>query len=640
MALKPGFKNITLLDYYRIFLGLSIFEGFLALWFLYRIPSETRNTFLANYSLQRIGLGFLFVVVLGIFIYFLYDSFKSQKLLRTLTSRLAIILKSEANDILLKSSLIIILISSLASLIFYWFPNLQRLIFFLPNNYLFTSAGEHAGLLIGWIFLVSAETLILFAISGKRTNHPITTPVRLMVVSWSIGIFVFIYFALWSLIGRRVELDVLLGPGIKILLLSIWFSLWAYLNQRKEWARHSFELFTCISIWLCVFVVSLQFAQWFDRWYSPAENLFNFQAYAFLHGKLSLINPSYTGGLTLLNGHWFVPGPPFPAIIMLPFIAVLGIKGFNTTTFSLALAATSAVIVYLILHSLIESGWIKLNRSGAIWLTALFSFGTMYWFLSIDSRKWYFGQVVTVLFCGLAFLSVLRKWSPWFSGFCLAAAILCRPNVFTLWPALLAIAIQQNQDALKKIKWKEVIQWGVQSAIPVVIGAGLLLSYNYLRYGSFSDFEYGNINGAVWILQNVQKYGLFSTHFMATNFNLMFLAPPPLTAACGYFLTRNWGMSMFATTPAIIYVFRRIKISWWTVGCWCSILLTIILLSLYSNNGAQQYGFRYMMDFMIPMVMLIACNAGERISAPLKTLIIASIFINYYGTLSWFRGPC
>jgi len=29
------------------------------------------------------------------------------------------------------------------------------------------------------------------------------------------------------------------------------------------------------------------------------------------------------------------------------------------------------------------------------------------------------------------------------TGFCLAAAILCRPDVFTLWPALLAIAIQK-----------------------------------------------------------------------------------------------------------------------------------------------------------------------------------------------------
>jgi len=61
---------------------------------------------------------------------------------------------------------------------------------------------------------------------------------------------------------------------------------------------------------------------------------------------------------------------------------------------------------------------------------------------------------------------------------------------------------------------------------------------------------------------------------------------------------------------------------------------------MYSNNGALQYGYRYMMDFMIPVVMLIAYHAGERISTTLKTLIIASVFINYYGTISWFRGPC
>ena len=52
------------------------------------------------------------------------------------------------------------------------------------------------------------------------------------------------------------------------------------------------------------------------------------------------------------------------------------------------------------------------------------------------------------------------------------------------------------------------------------------------------------------------EYGLFSPYFMAYNLNYMLLAPPPLSAACGYYLTR-WGMSMFATTPAILYVFRR-----------------------------------------------------------------------------------
>ena len=357
------------------------------------------------------------------------------------------------------------------------------------------------------------------------------------------------------------------------------------------------------------------------------------------NGKLYLPNPSGTGDLTFYNGHWYVAEPPFPAVLMSPFIAVWGVQAFNTTTFSLVLAGITAVTVYLILHRMIQSGWIGLSRSGAIWLTALFSFGTMYWWLSILSKIWFFSQVVTVLFCALAFLAAVNDSPAWVSGFCLAAAILCRPDMFTLWPALLAIAIQ-HQSKEGKVKWKDILGWGTISAIPIIIGVGLLLYYNFLRFGNFLDFGYVTINGGSYLLQQVHEYGLFSPHFIPDNLHSMFLAPPPLTAECGYYLTRGGGMSMLATTPAIVYLFRRFKISWWTIGCWCSILLSVVLLSMYSNNGALQYGYRYMMDFIIPVIMLIAFNAGERISIPLKTLIIASILINYYGTLSWFRGPC
>ncbi len=46
------------------------------------------------------------------------------------------------------------------------------------------------------------------------------------------------------------------------------------------------------------------------------------------------------------------------------------------------------------------------------------------------------------------------------------------------------------------------------------------------------------------------------------------------------------------------------------------------------------------MDFIIPVIMIIAYNAGRKVSWFLKTLIIASIIINYYGTISWFNSPC
>ena len=58
------------------------------------------------------------------------------------------------------------------------------------------------------------------------------------------------------------------------------------------------------------------------------------------------------------------------------------------------------------------------------------------------------------------------------------------------------------------------------------------------------------------------------------------------------------------------------------------------------SDGAIQYGYRYLMDFIVPIMMVIAFNAGKRISIPLRILILASILINYYGIISWQRSPC
>ena len=190
------------------------------------------------------------------------------------------------------------------------------------------------------------------------------------------------------------------------------------------------------------------------------------------------------------------------------------------------------------------------------------------------------------------------------------------------------------------MNWKYIFRWGVFSAIPVVLGVALLTYYNFVRFGNFFDFGYATLNGSAFIMENVQSHGVWSYHYIPFNLRSMFVSLPQLTPECKYYLPRGNGMSILMTTPALIYVLRKFKISWWLGGCWASILLSIALLSLYSNNGAIQYGYRYVMDFIIPVIMIIAYNAGEKISALLKTFTIISIIINYYGTISWFKSPC
>jgi hypothetical protein len=639
--MKSKLKSTSLLNLYRIFLGLAIIEGILALWFLFRIPSESRNASLFNFSLQRVGIGFAILLILGIFTLALYDSLSSnKKSLKFITTRLETILGSDISHIIIKTILIIILVSSLASLFFYWFPDLQRFIYFLPNNYIFAVIGERAGFLIGWISLISLKILILYSISGRKVSGNLAIPVQLMVITWIVEAFIFGLFVLWSLISRKLSPEQFTGPAIKILILALFFSFWAIINRDKKSAEQVFHPFVCISIWLCVFVVSLQFAQWFNVWGPRPEDHFILQADAFLHGKLYFLKvPSDTHDLNFFNGHWYESKPPFPIFIIMPLVAIWGVAAFNINTFALVLSALAALTVYLILYQMVKLGWINLSGSSAIWLTALFAFGTVFWWLAIVGTVGPFSQVVTVLFCALAFLSVLKKWSPWVAGICLMAAIMSRPNVFALWPALVSIAIQLSMKE-EKVNWKYVIKWCVLSAIPLVFGACLLLYYNFLRYGVFSDFGYGTLDGSLRIVQNVQKYGLFSPHFFLINLRVIFLALPELTKGCAYFLPAGDGISILISTPAIIFLLRKFKISWWAVGCWCSILLSVALLAMYSNTGANQYGYRYVMDFFIPVIMLIAYNVGERISGFMKTLIIASIFINYYGTISSMVVPC
>ena len=64
------------------------------------------------------------------------------------------------------------------------------------------------------------------------------------------------------------------------------------------------------------------------------------------------------------------------------------------------------------------------------------------------------------------------------------------------------------------------------------------------------------------------------------------------------------------------------------------------MLSMYHNNGAIQISYRYVMDFSVPIIMLLGITAGKEISNLFKILIILSIIINYYGIISWFSGPC
>jgi hypothetical protein len=182
--------------------------------------------------------------------------------------------------------------------------------------------------------------------------------------------------------------------------------------------------------------------------------------------------------------------------------------------------------------------------------------------------------------------------------------------------------------------------WSFWSALPVVLSVGIQLYYNYIRFGNFLDFGYVNINGSARVVRLVQEYGMFNPYFIPINLQAMLFALPEIKAKCDYFFPSGNGLTIIATTPAFIYALRRTKFSWWLLGCWISIFLSVALLLTYHNTGAVQISYRYVMDFVLPLMLVLGFTAGEKVSVPLKVLIILSMIVNYYAIVSWYYGPC
>lgn len=634
--------QIYLVILLRLFLVITIFEGLAVLFLLFRVPSDVDNAFIAGYSLTRVLMGGLLFFAVLLFTVLLFRLRKIDINRSGLLQRLIGWLRIDKVYLVLQTTLTVFLVGLLAGVFFYLLPESQRLFPMVNGFTLFQPLGERAWALMTWLCLIIYKVMILLAINiSKNGSDRLGFQRKLAIVFWTLAALFGLAFAASKLLhqfGTAKNIQIL---ALAMLGLALWFSFWTFLAAKSKWAARNTLLFESISIWLIVFLMSIQVAMWLSVLYTPDGNSFNQLADAFLHGRIYLENPVQTGDLTLFDGKWYVPFPPFPAILTLPFVAIVGVTTFNTTVFSIALASFTAVFIYLLFVEMSRVGWIVLSRRGMVWLTLLFAFGTAYWWLSLSSLAPYFSQVVTVFCLSLAFLSAVRRYPPWLTGFFLVGAILSRPNTFTLWPALMAVEMQLQQAQDEKPDWKKVIRWGVISAIPIIAGAGGQLFYNHARFGSFTDFGYVTVNASDYILNKVQKFGIFSPQYAPFNLYWMFVGfSGDWIAKCSYYFPRGNGMSFLVTTPAFLYILRRVKINLWESGAWLSIFLTIGMLLMYHNNGAVQITYRYVMDFAVPMMMLIAANAGKKVSPLLKGLIAASILINYYCIISFFRGPC
>ncbi len=582
-------------------IDLTLLEGLFAIAQLFREPSESGNSVFLGLSVLRIGMATATILFWLLLLWFRIR---------------------QVNKPFLRIVFHFIGVFSGMTLLFSRFPqdDTSNLI------YLF---GSRAQPLLIWLFLSAVQCGLALQQGQEAIQWMPTAFVGTAAVSYAV---------LGSYMDRHNWMVALKGHWW-ICALPFVFALFWVLIRAKKGTKHD-TLAGMLFFAILSFCVIRGTECWIGRVNTPSKAYWHLLAESMLNGKLSLPDPVETHDLTFFNGSWYVPNPPLPAIILIPVVWLLGsADAVNMSVFSAVLGGINAGLVFLLLRRASERGLFRITLNGSIWLTIAFIFGSDHFWLATTGQMWFISQLLTVTFTVLAVLSVIEKKSPWLAGAMLGLGVLSRPNICTVYLCMVGIYLWQETD-FPQIDWKRAIGWCLRSGIPVCIAVFFLLFYNKVRFDDWMDFGYVTINGADWILDSVTQYGMFHPHFLKINTDVMLFGVPRLDFSGKRFFFDPYvsGYSIFLMSPTLFYTFRNLKKNRWVIGCWASVLVTLGLLLMYHNTGAEQVGYRYILDAAAPLLLLVGNGIKEKPSWVFKAMSVFSILLAFLSIYWWYIG--
>jgi len=407
-------------------------------------------------------------------------------------------------------------------------------------------------------------------------------------------------------------------------------------NNKYSWlARLSFA-------WehpLCAAAFSMIVYCLFAGWYRPlGQNsiyaYYNYLADAFLHGRLAFrLQPQSVIDLSFYHGYSYPYWPPFPAVLLMPFIAIFGVH-FSDIIFTLGVASLNVALIALLLRQATLRGIIQLSRVQRGLLVAFFALGTVALPLAPLGGVWYTGQIVGCLCVILAYLAAISLHgmrAAVLVGLALACALLTRNNlVFAgLWPAGYVL-YQARAEGRRRL-----VGYTVAGFTPVLMAFVVICVYNWLRFDSIWETGYTFHQMNERFRSDFNQYGPFSLHYLSQNFYYQYVAYP-----FPYDPGESLGGSLFLLSPVFfgalqgLFAGRPRWSAWLLFG---SLMLVNIPILLLMGTGWVQFGPRYTFDFTVPLLLLTALGIRRWPIWLLASFTVISIGHYVIGTVILMR---
>ncbi len=413
----------------------------------------------------------------------------------------------------------------------------------------------------------------------------------------------------------------------------------AAIERRGDYLTASLIALATIAIYLYTTAADRQPLDYFVR-----------LADAFLHGRITLLEaPSWLNELIPAGpGEWYVAYPPFPAVVLVPIVALFG-TDIHEQIVSSVIGGASVGLVWLLLVPF------ALSRRARFVLTATFGLGTVLWYVSEVGSTWYLAHDVAV-FCLLAALNLaVRGRAPFLVGLLLGCAATSRLPVALAAPFVALVVVSGPAFAAANLRLglrtlpgdlrallggsrtasvRAISAVAAERLVPFAIGLAIPLAlyglYNLVRWGTPFDEGYVRIPG---VLEDpiYADHGILSVWYVPRNLFAIFLRSWNFVDQPPYLQPSWWGLSIFLTTPLYVWLFRARLRDPRGLAALVGTVLVAIPIVTHGNVGITQFGYRFSLDFQ-PLLFLVLATVFERGMSRLAVVAAAaSVLICAYG---------
>lgn len=380
------------------------------------------------------------------------------------------------------------------------------------------------------------------------------------------------------------------------------------MENRLTW-RDRQELLTVILSCLSVYCVIWAFTgAW--PWTHNIYNSYWLQAKAWLSGHTDLGRNYEHLELAFYNGKYYVSFPPFPSVILLPFV-LLNISDLFA---SLLVSITAAAYVWRLCK--------RCAVQNAVFWTLFLVIGSNVLLVGINAWVWFFAQNLSFLLTVMSLCYAVEKKRVR-SLTCWALAIGCRPFQIIYLPLLLLIL---TDKPARMVRWL---------TIPALVGLSYML-YNYIRFDSVWEFGHNYLPEFL----EAEK-GQFSGSYVAENLKSL-IRLPEVSAGVLHFPRFN-GMSVFLCFPilifTVVYTLRRLG----DKRVWVGLVVAavhILLITTHKTMGGFHFGNRYFVDIMpcLFYITLLSVPKGNNSGTLAFPAFLFGLGLNLTGIIQMLTG--